>query len=147
METYNYDKSHALFNRAVNVIPTGIHGHLGPSQGCFIPVSAYPFYVERAEGTYIWDVDGNRFIDYMCAYGPNIMGYNHKEIDDAARAQMDKVNCAVLPAEVMVDLAELLVDTIESADWAFFAKNGGDTTNLALMTARAKTGRKKLIKF
>ncbi len=147
MDTYKYAKSQALFERAIDVIPAGIYGHLGPSEGCFIPVAAYPFYVERAEGPYVWDVDGNRFIDYMCAYGPIIMGYNDARVDNAAKAQLAKANCAILPSEKMVELAELLVDTVASADWAFFAKNGGDVTNLAVMTAREATGRKKIVKF
>ncbi len=147
MDTYTYQKSREIFDRAIEVIPAGIYGHLGPSEGCFIPVSAYPFYVERAEGPYIWDVDGNRFIDYMCAYGPNIMGYNNERVDNAAKAQLGKANCTILPSEKMVELAELLVDTVASADWAFFAKNGGDVTNLAVMAAREHTGRKKIVKF
>ncbi|MEA4812312.1 MAG: aminotransferase class III-fold pyridoxal phosphate-dependent enzyme [Anaerolineaceae bacterium] len=147
METYHYPKSQALFERASKVIPAGIYGHLGPSEGCYIPVSAYPFYASRAEGPYIWDLDGNCFTDYMCAYGPIVLGYNHPEVDAAARAQMELGNCTVLPSERMVELAELLVDTVDSADWAFFAKNGGDVTNLGILTARAATGRKKIVKF
>lgn len=147
MKTYTYDKSQALFQRATKVIPAGIYGHLGPSEGCFVPVDAYPFYIDRAEGAYFWDVDGNRFIDYMCAYGPIVLGYNHPQVDEAFRKQAEKADCAILPSEKMVELAETLVDTIESADWAFFAKNGGDVTNLAVMTARAHTGRKRIVKF
>ena len=118
MQRYQYPKNRELFERAVKVIPAGIPGHLGPASGCFIPVSAYPFFCEKAEGTYFWDVDGNRFIDYMCAYGPNILGYNHPEVDAAARAQMEKANCTTVPAPLMIELAELLVDTVDSADWA-----------------------------
>ncbi len=147
MEVYEYKKSRELFDRAMEVIPQGIYGHLGPSNGCFVPVEAYPFYVEKAKDSYIWDVDGNRFIDYMCAYGPNITGYNNKLVDDAAKAQMELANATVLPAAKMVELAEVLVDTLASPDWAFFAKNGGDVTNLAVLTARAHTGRPKILKF
>ncbi len=147
MEVYKYPKSRELFERAIKCVPGGIYGHLAPSNGCFIPVSAYPFYVERAEGAYIYDVDGNRFIDYMCAYGPNIVGYNNEIVENAVREQSKKANCTVLAPDIMVDLAELLVDTVHSADWAFFAKNGGDVTNLAIMTARAHTNKKKIIKF
>ena len=82
-----YEKSREIFERATKVIPSGIYGHQGPAEGCFIPVDAFPFYAERAKGSYFWDVDGNRFIDYMCAYGPNILGYNDEEIDEAARKQ------------------------------------------------------------
>lgn len=145
METYSYPKSTELFRRASGVIPGGIYGHLGPAEGVFIPVSSYPLYIERAEGAYFWDVDGNRFIDYMCAYGPIVLGYNDEDVNRAATEQLAKADCAVLPAEKMVELAELLVDTVNIADWAFFAKNGGDVTNLAVMTARAYTDRDKVI--
>ncbi|PIE98527.1 MAG: glutamate-1-semialdehyde 2,1-aminomutase [Treponema sp.] len=147
MEVYKYNKSREFFDRAMKVIPQGIYGHLGPSNGCFIPVDAYPFYVDKAKDSYIWDIDGNRFIDYMCAYGPIITGYNNKTVDDAARSQMELANVSILPSTKMVELAELLVDTVASADWAFFAKNGGDVTNFAVMTARAHTGRSKILKF
>ena len=142
-----YEKSRALFERATKVIPSGIYGHQGPAEGCFIPVEAFPFYSDHAKGSYFWDVDGNRFIDYMCAYGPNIMGYNDEEIDEAARRQMEKENCVTAPSAVMVEFAELLTDTVATADWSFFAKNGNDVTTLAVMTARAYTHRKKIVFF
>ncbi len=141
----DYTKSREYFNRATKVIPSGVYGHLGPAEGNFIPVSAWPFFAEKAEGTYFWDVDGNRFIDYMCAYGPNILGYCDKEVDAAAAAQAKLGNCTTAPGKVMVEFAELMVDTVASADWAFFAKNGNDVTTCAIMTARAATNRKKII--
>lgn len=140
-----YEKSRALFDRAVKVMPSGIPGHLGPVLSQFIPVEAFPFYAKRASGSYFWDYDDNRFIDYMCAYGPNVLGYNDPTVDAAARAQMEDGNCMPLPAAAQVELAEALVDTIAGADWAFFAKNGNDVTSLAVMTARAATGRSKLV--
>ncbi len=145
MKTYTFPKSRELFQRAANVIPGGVYGHLGPANGCFLPVDAFPFFSERAEGAYYWDVDGNRFLDYMCAYGPNILGYNDPDVDRAAFAQAEKGNCVISPSGKMVEFAEVLVDTVKMADWAFFAKNGGDVTSLAIMTARAATGRKKVI--
>ncbi len=143
----HYENSRALFSRACQVIPSGIYGHLGPAEGCMIPVDAFPLYCDHAQGSYFWDVDGNRFIDYMCAYGPNVLGYNDPEVDEAARRQMEKGNCTTNPSPVMIDFAELLVDTVASADWAFFAKNGNDVTSLAVMTARAHTHRKKIVFF
>ncbi|MBN2658492.1 MAG: aminotransferase class III-fold pyridoxal phosphate-dependent enzyme [Spirochaetales bacterium] len=142
-----YKKSQELFQRAVKVIPTGIPGHLGPVQSQFIPTSDFPFYAEKAEGSYFWDLDGNKFIDYMCAYGPNVLGYNNPVVDEAAFAQFKKGNCMALPGKVQVEFAELLVDTIDGADWAMFMKNGGDATSFAVMAARAATGRKKLVRI
>lgn len=141
----DYTKSHELFARATKVIPSGIYGHLGPAEGNWIPVSAWPFYSEKAQGSYFWDVDGNRFIDYMCAYGPNILGYNDPDVDAAAIEQAKIGNCTTSPSYKMVELAELMVDTVNTADWAFFAKNGNDVTSCAILTARNATKRKKII--
>lgn len=144
---YEYPKSREAFARAANVIPSGVYGHLGPAEGCFIPVDAFPLFGSRAKGSYFWDVDGNRFIDYMCAYGPNILGYGDEEVQEAAMKQMALGDCMTSPSTKMIDFAELLVDTVHSADWAFFAKNGNDVTSLAVMTARAYTRRKKIVFF
>lgn len=147
IEINKYDNSAKEFERALRVIPSGVYGHLGPAEGCFIPVSAFPFFSSRAKGAYFWDVDGNRFIDYMCAYGPNVLGYNDEDVDEAARRQRELGDCVTAPSTKMIDFAELLVDTVASADWAFFAKNGGDTTTLAVLTARHHTHRKKIVFF
>ena len=146
-EVYTYPKSRELFTRAAKVIPSGVYGHLGPAEGCFIPIEAYPLFGDHAKGSYIWDADGHRFIDYMCAYGPNILGYGDPDVDEAARKQREKGDCMTSPSPVMIDFAELLVDTVASADWAFFAKNGNDVTTLAVMAARAYTHRKKIVFF
>ena len=143
----SYNKSREEYNRALKVIPSGIYGHLGPAEGCFVPVTAFPFFSERAKGSYFWDVDGNRFIDYMCAYGPNILGYNDEDVDEAAAKQRSLGDCITSPSTRMIDFAELLVDTVASADWAYFAKNGGDVTTLAVLAARAFTRRKKIVFF
>lgn len=140
-----YDKSRAMFERATKVIPSGVYGHLGPAEGCMVPISSFPLFSEKAQGSYFWDVDGNKFIDYMCAYGPNVLGYCDKDVDAAAVKQSEIGNCITSPSYKMVELAELMVDTVASADWAFFAKNGGDVTSLAVMTARAATHRKKVV--
>ncbi len=146
-EVYTYPNSQSQFLRAAKVIPSGVYGHLGPAEGCFIPIEAYPLFGDRAQGSYIWDIDGHRFIDYMCAYGPNILGYNDPDVDEAARKQREKGDCMTSPSTVMIDFAELLVDTVASADWAFFAKNGNDVTSMAVMAARAYTHRKKIVFF
>ena len=142
-----YTKSREEFARAVKVIPSGIYGHQGPAEGCFIPVDAFPMFSQRAKGSYFWDVDGNRFIDYMCAYGPNVLGYCDEDVDAAARKQMELGDCITAPSTKMIDFAELLVDTVASADWAFFAKNGNDVTTLAVLTARAYSHKKKIVFF
>ncbi len=145
METYKYPKSQELFQKSAKVVPSGIYGHLGPGEGCFMPIDAYPLYAEKAKGSYFWDIDGNKFIDYMCAYGPNVLGYNDPDVDNAFKEQLKKGNCISLASARLPELAELLVDTIDSADWAFFAKNGGDVTAMAALTAKAATGRSKML--
>ena len=146
-EVYKYDKSRETFQRAVKVIPSGVYGHLGPAEGCFIPIEAYPMFCSKAQGAYFYDLDGNKFIDYMCAYGPNILGYNDPDVDEAAMKQLKDGNCTSSPFPIMIDLADLLVDTVASADWAFFAKNGNDVTSISVMAARAYTKRKKIVFF
>lgn len=143
----DYTKSREAFARAVKVIPSGIYGHQGPAEGCYVPIEAFPLYSQKAEGTYLWDLDGNKFIDYMCAYGPNILGYHDPDVDAAAAKQRAISDCTTLPNTKMIDFAELLVDTVASADWAFFAKNGNDVTTLAIMASRAYTHRKKIVFF
>ena len=145
MDAYRYSKSFELYDRAEKVIPCGIYGHLGVGRSRLNPMGCYPLFSERAEGTYIWDVDGNRFIDYACAYGPNVLGYQDPDVEAAALAQQKKGNCTTVVSPVMIECAEELVKTVNCADWAFFAKNGGDVTTLAVMAARHATGRKKIV--
>ena len=142
---YNYQKSNEMFKRACKVIPSGLYGHQGPAEGCWIPPTSWPFFTDHAKGSHFWDIDGNEFIDYMCAYGPNVLGYNDPDVDAAAIEQAKKENCVTTPSTKIVELAELMVDTVASADWAFFMKNGNDTTQGAIMCARAYTHRKKII--
>jgi glutamate-1-semialdehyde 2,1-aminomutase len=137
-----FEKSNKLFNRALNVIPGGIPGHQSPTLLVF---GSSPCFIERAEGSRFWDVDGNEYIDYMCAYGPMVIGYNHPKVEEAARAQSSKVDTCNLPSERYVELAERMVDTIPIADWAVFGKNGSDATTYACRVARAQTGRSKII--
>ena len=143
MKTYEYAQSTDLFKRAAKVIPCGIYGHFSPVS-C-TPVTHYPFFVSKAKGPRFWDLDGNEFIDYMCAYGPMILGYGNPVVDEAYQAQMKIADTASLASPLMVELAEYMVDLMPVADWAFFAKNGADVVTYAVMVARAATGRKKIV--
>jgi glutamate-1-semialdehyde 2,1-aminomutase len=139
--SYDMSKSDILYARAKKVIPGGIFGHYG----YFVRESG-PKFFSKSEGSHFWDVDGNEYIDFMCAYGPMILGYNHPDVDAAALNQLKAGNTVSLASPVMVELAETLVDTVDAADWALFSKNGGDGTALSALVARAATGRQKLIK-
>lgn len=141
---YSHEKSRAWFNRALKVIPSGVYGHQGPSEGLFLPMEKWPLISSRAKGAYFWDMDDNRYLDLMCAYGPNVLGYNDPDIDAAAIAQLKVENCVTAPSYKMVECAELLVDTIACADWAYFMKNGTDATTFSVLCARAHTGKKKI---
>lgn len=145
MKIYDISKSKKELQRALKVIPGGIYGHQGPGLGCMTPIDAFPKYASKAQGTYFWDIDGNKYLDYMCAYGPNIMGYNDPDVDKAFIEQLAISNCTTVPSTKMIDLAELMVDTVKSADWAFFMKNGGDATTFSVMIARQATQRKKIV--
>lgn len=141
MRTYDTSKSQALFERAKEVIPGGIFGHYAAAAR-----REGPKYFSRSAGAHFWDVDDNEYIDYMCAYGPMILGYSHPVVDAAAAAQYRLGNTVSLAAPITVELAETLVDTVTAADWALFGKNGGDSTSLAVRVARAASGRKKILK-
>ena len=141
-ENNKLTKSDELFLKAKAVIPGGIFGHYKYSVG-----ESAPKFFSKAKDSYFWDVDGNKFIDLMCAYGPMILGYNNPVVDKAAQKQYDLGNTVSLASPVMIELAETLVDMVAIADWALFGKNGGDSTSLAIMVARAETGREKIIKI
>ncbi len=141
---YSHEKSRAWFDRALKVIPSGVYGHQGPSEGLFLPMEKWPLISSRAKGAYFWDMDDNRYLDLMCAYGPNVLGYNDPDIDAAAIAQLKVENCVTAPSYKMVECAELLVDTVACADWAYFMKNGTDATTFSVLCARAHTGKKKI---
>ena len=142
MDPFDTSKSESMLKRAKDVIPGGIFGHYGGSIR-----RPGPKWFSRSDGAYFWDIDDNKYIDYMCAYGPMILGYNHPVVDEAAQKQYQKGNTVSVASPVMVELAELLVETVSSAEWALFGKNGGDSTSLAVRIARAATGRKKIVKI
>jgi glutamate-1-semialdehyde 2,1-aminomutase len=131
----------ALRTRAARVIPGGMYGHMNAGR---LP-AGLPQYFARAEGARTWDVDGREYVDLMCSYGPMVLGYGHPTVEAAADAQRRAGDCMSGPAPVLVELAELLVDTVAHADWAMFAKNGTDATTLCLTIARAATGRSKVL--
>jgi glutamate-1-semialdehyde 2,1-aminomutase len=130
-----------LRSRARKVIPNGMTGHM--SVGALPP--DYPQFYDHGEGARIWDVDGNEYVDLMCSYGPNILGYRHPLVEAAIAAQHSKGNTLSGPADCMVELAELLVERVAHAEWAMFAKNGTDATSLCLTIARATTGRSAVV--
>lgn len=132
----------ALRRRAARVIPGGMYGH--QSAGRLPP--QYPQFFARAEGTRLWDVDGREYLDLMCSYGPVVLGHRHPRVEAAARAQAERGDCYNGPGPVMVELSELLVDTVRHADWSVLSKNGTDAMTMCLTIARATTGRRKVLR-
>ncbi|MCS0494030.1 aminotransferase class III-fold pyridoxal phosphate-dependent enzyme [Ancylobacter sp. MQZ15Z-1] len=130
-----------LKERAAKVIPGGMYGH---ESTALLPAD-FPQFFRRADGTRLWDADDNEYIDYMCAYGPNLLGYRHAAVDAAARAQMELGDTLTGPSEIMVTLAEVLVGMLGHAEWAMFCKNGTDATSMATVVARAHTGKRKIL--
>ena len=138
----NRSNDTALRERAKTVIPNGMYGH----QNAAILPPNFPQFFARGEGSHLWDVDGNEYIDYICAYGPIVLGYQHPAVDRAVAEAQDAGDCMNGPSEKMVELAELLVDITPWADWAWFAKNGTDATVYAASVARTATGKNTILR-
>lgn len=141
MHTLPNSKDAILRQRAASVIPGGMWGHMAHKY----LGSAYPQFFERAQGCRLWDVDGREYIDFMCSWGPNILGHHHPAVEEAAERQRRLGDAMNGPGEVLVELAELLVDTVGHADWAMLQKNGTDATTACVTIARAGTGRRKVL--
>lgn len=137
----NRTQDAALRARALKVIPNGMYGH----ESVRMLPDSFPQFFSKAEGAYIWDADGNRYLDYMCAYGPSLLGYRDERVEAAAQAQAALGDTLTGPSPLMVELAETLVSMVEHADWAMFCKNGTDATTMAMSSARAQTGKRVVL--
>ena len=134
-----FEKSEALLSRELKVSPLAAQTY-SKSYRYFCRGVA-PSFMEHGEGCYIFDVDGNKFIDYMCALGPITVGYNIPEINRAVINQVNKFASGSLQSELEVELAEKLCEVVPCAEMVRFVKNGGDATTAAIRLARAYTGR------
>ena len=141
MEAKTQSRDEALRARASRVIPGGMYGHL--HAGLLPP--GYPQFFESGESCRLRDANGREYIDFMCSWGPIILGHKHPDVEEAARRQQSCGDCLNGPTEVMVDLAERFTARIEHADWTLFQKNGTDAMTLCVMIARAARGRRKIL--
>ncbi|MFO8191520.1 MAG: aminotransferase class III-fold pyridoxal phosphate-dependent enzyme [Bacillota bacterium] len=139
----NLEKSLALFEEAKRVSPGGVMGIRRPYN--FIE-GEYPIFLTHGYGGHIVDVDGNDYIDMLCAYGPIILGYNEPEINRAVREQMDKGFCFSLVQPVQNELIKRLIRIVPSAEMALLVKTGSDATGLAVRVARGYTGKDKILR-
>ncbi|MDF1794565.1 MAG: aminotransferase class III-fold pyridoxal phosphate-dependent enzyme [Thalassobaculaceae bacterium] len=130
-----------LRRRASRVIPGGMWGHM---RAAAVP-AGYPQFFAGGDGARVRDVDGREYIDFMCSWGPIILGHRHPEVEAAARAQLDAGDCLDGPTEHAVRLAERMVETIPHASWVLFQKNGSDAMTSCATLARAATGRRKIV--
>jgi glutamate-1-semialdehyde 2,1-aminomutase/spore coat polysaccharide biosynthesis protein SpsF len=133
------NRSRQLQQQAMGLIPSGTQT-FSKSSTQFVQGVA-PTFLERGEGSHVWDVDGNQYIDYILGLGPVILGHNYPAVTDAAMRQMQHGVSFSLPHPLEVELAELLVETIPWAEMVRFGKNGSDATSGAVRVARAYTGR------
>lgn len=131
----------ALRERAAKVIPGGMYGH----ESTRLLPSSFPQFFSRAEGAYLWDADGNRYLDLMCAYGPNLLGYGEPRVAAAAAAQQALGDTMTGPSGLMVELAETMVSMVSHGAWAMFCKNGTDATTMAMTVARATTRKRRVL--
>ncbi|HOO53255.1 MAG TPA: glutamate-1-semialdehyde 2,1-aminomutase [Methanothrix sp.] len=133
------DASRKLFEVAKRLMPGGVSSPVRA-------ISPYPFYVSRAEGPYLWDVDGNKLIDYCLAYGPMILGHRHPEIMKRVIEQLERGWLYGTPSELEIRLAERIVGHYPSIDMLRFVNTGTEATMAALRIARGYTGRDKIVK-
>lgn len=141
MMTWTNKRDQELRERAMQVIPGGMYGH---ESTALLPAE-FPQFFRSGQGARLRDVDDNEYIDYICAYGPNLFGYGYQPIEAAAQAQRELGDTLTGPGEVMIELAESFVDLVSHADWAMFCKNGTDANSVAMVMARAYRGRRKIL--
>ncbi len=140
----NITKSLELFEEACGLVPGGVLGARKP--GDFIN-GEYPIFLETGKGSRLTDVDGNEFIDFLCGYGPIILGYREQEVDDAVCAQIKgKGFCFTLTQKYQNELAKKLTELVPSSELSIFLKTGSDATTASIRIARAYTGRIKVMR-
>src|SRR5512136_1483152 len=139
IEKLNITKSRELFEEAIGLIPGGVLGARKP--GDFI-MGEYPIFLEYGKGCRLIDVDGNEFIDFLCGYGPIILGYREDEIDDAVIAQIKgKGFCFTLTQPYQNQHAQKLIEMDSCSVMSIFLKTGSDATTTSVRIARAYTNR------
>jgi len=137
-----YKNSEALLERALRTIPLG--SQTFSKSKTQLPFGVSPYFVDRAKGSRLWDVDGNEYIDFVNALACVTLGYCDPDVDTAVRRQMESGVIFSLPHRLEMEVAEMLVDMIPCAEKVRFAKNGTDATSGAIRVARAYTGRDRV---
>ena len=139
----NTSRSQTLFAAAQKVIPGGVNSPVR----AFRAVGGQPLFIERGQGPYLFDADGNRYIDYVLSWGPLILGHAHPRVAEALKKAVDRGTSYGAPTALETELAELVCDMIPSVEMVRFVNSGTEATMSALRLARAFTGRDKIVKF
>ncbi len=134
-----FEESERLLKRALRTIPNGTQTF--SKSRTALPYGVSPFYASHADGPYIWDVDGNCYIDFVSALCPVILGYNDPDVTAAVVEQVRDGVLFSLPHELEIEVSETLVRLIPCAEMVRFGKNGSDATTGAIRAARSYTGR------
>ena len=138
-----HKKSKALFEDALRVLPGGVDSPVR----AFKAVGGQPLFIDRGEGAYLIDVDGNRYVDYVLSWGPLILGHAHPRIVSALSEAAAKGTSFGAPSELETRLADLVVSLMPNIETVRFVNSGTEATMTALRLARAFTGRNKIVKF
>jgi len=139
----NQSKSEALFVQALKSIPGGVNSPVR----AFRAVGGEPFFVNKAKGAHVWDVDGNELIDYVCTWGPAILGHAHPKIISAVKAAADQGTSFGIPNPLEVTMAKLICSLVPSVQKVRMTNSGTEACMSAIRLARGFTGRDKIIKF
>ena len=132
-------KSERFHERASDVTPLGVESNVR----AFDP---YPFYVDRAEGSYVHDIDDNEYLDFLLALGPIILGHGHPDVREAVKAQVDRADLTATPQPVAIEFMEKVVEMTPSIEQVRLANSGSEATMHAIRAARAYTGKEKIAK-
>jgi len=135
--------SEKLYSAAQEVLPGGVDSPVR----AFRAVGGTPVFIERGQGPYLFDVDGNRYIDYVLWYGPLILGHAPEQVAAALKQQVDRGASYGAPTALETELATLVIEAVPSVEMVRFVNSGTEATMTALRLARAYTGRDKIVKF
>ena len=137
------DKSIALFDQAKSLMPGGVNSPVR----AFKNINGNPIFFEKAQGAYLYDADGNKYIDYIGSWGPMIMGHSHPEIVNAIKNQAELGTSYGAPTSLESNVAELIIKNVPSIEKIRMVNSGTEATMSSIRLARGFTNRDKIIKF
>ncbi|HEV2741627.1 MAG TPA: glutamate-1-semialdehyde 2,1-aminomutase, partial [Rubrobacter sp.] len=137
------DRSARLMERAVRRLPGGVNSPVR----AFRSVGGDPLFMERGDGSTIFDVDGNSYVDYVMSYGPLVLGHTHPDVIEAIDRTARKGTTFGAPTELEVDVGELVCETVPSVEMVRMTNSGTEATMSAIRVARGYTGRERILKF